>query len=351
MKNLVPTYAFCHCAVDFCCVATVVCIAVPALGADALLTGAAAVVLYDMLAFALQMPIGAALDSRENGVRTALISYALVALGAVVAFLPVTTTIIAGVVLVALGNAFFHCAGGLDVLRSPQGTYAPSGLFICTGAFGVYFGMRAGDTFGSLLIVAILVLMAVSFLLTMRMAEGLGTSTGSLFIKAPELSPTALVAVILLALTVALRSYTGLVMAFPWKGDFPLALALICAVVCGKALGGIICDRIGPERTSIISLGVAAPIFLLSFAYPTAGLLATLLFNFTMPITLVAIAELMPANRGFAFGIASFSLAIGAIPTFIAAQNVNATALAVLSLISLASLLAGLAASRRSRVG
>ena len=77
------------------------------------------------------------------------------------------------------------------------------------------------------------------------------------------------------------------------------------------------------------------------------GLAATLLFNFTMAITLSELARLLPRARGTAFGIASFSLAIGAFPALMGLRAVSPGALCVLSLVSLASLLGGLAAAER----
>ena len=142
-----------------------------------------------------------------------------------------------------------------------------------------------------------------------------------------------------------------MVMAFPWKGALPLAVVAVCAVVAGKAAGGIVADRIGLVRTSALSLGLAALLFPIGWTVPAAGVAATFLFNFTMPITLIALAELMPENRGLAFGAASFALAVGAAPALMGLSAASGPALCILSLVSLAALLAGLAAARRSADG
>ncbi|MBQ3340129.1 MAG: hypothetical protein IJG82_11155, partial [Atopobiaceae bacterium] len=172
MKRIIGTYAFCHFAVDFCCVATMLCAVSPALRVAGPLSGAAAVVAYDMFAFMLQLPIGAALDGYEGGGRAAMLSYALVAAGGIAAFLPETVFTIAAVALVSVGNALFHCAGGVDVLARSEGRAAPSGLFICTGAFGVFLGTRASDVFGTLLLGAIIALRRASALGTFLVVPG-----------------------------------------------------------------------------------------------------------------------------------------------------------------------------------
>jgi hypothetical protein len=40
------------------------------------------------------------------------------------------------------------------------------------------------------------------------------------------------------------------------------------------------------------------------------------LFNFTMPITLVAISNTLPGRPGFSFGLTTLALIIGVIPTY-----------------------------------
>jgi len=351
VRRLVGTYALCHFAVDLCCVATVLCVVAPALGSTGIVTAALAVVAYDLVAFMLQLPIGAALDGCAGGMRSALLSYGLVVAGVLASYVPAGACMAASVALVAVGNALFHCAGGVDALGMSHGRATPSGIFIATGAFGVFLGARASLMFGAVLRVVLLALMAASALVTRGLMSNSRTSGIRRRIEAPRLAPAAAGAVALLAVTVALRSYAGMVMAFPWKGDATLALASILGVVAGKAAGGIVADRIGLERASVISLGVSAPLFLLAFEHPAAGIVATLLFNFTMPITLISLAELLPGNRGLAFGIASFSLAVGALPSFAGIMAASGPALAALSLASLAFLLTGLAAARRAHDG
>ena len=76
-----------------------------------------------------------------------------------------------------------------------------------------------------------------------------------------------------------------------------------------------------------------------------AGLAGTFLFNFTMAITLSSLARLLPQARGLAFGIASFSLAVGALPALLGLRVVSAQALVVLSAASLVLLELGLLCS------
>ncbi len=125
-----------------------------------------------------------------------------------------------------------------------------------------------------------------------------------------------LIAITCFFLVVCLRSYVGLSLDFDWKGTGYWGVVLIAAVVLGKTLGGFAADRIGLIKTTCLSLGLAALLFLIS-ALPLAGVVAVLLFNMTMPITLWALAKLMPGAKGFAFGLLTFGLFLGFVPVYL----------------------------------
>ncbi len=333
-------YAACHLVVDLACVTTMLGVVAPTLGVSDMLGRAAAIVAYDMLAFCLQLPIGALLDMLgPRGWRGgALASLAMVAAGVWCVRLVGNAPLVAALVLVAVGNALFHCAGGEEVLAASGERAAPSGIFISTGAIGVVVGgMAAWNTWAgvSVALVAALAVCALLVLASGPLAyEWRGLSL--------ELGPVGWLTVVLLAATVVLRAYVGAVMTYPWKVDAGLAWCALAAVVGGKAAGGVVSDRLGASATAVLSLGAAAPLFLLSWENAAAGLGATFLFNFTMAITLTALARLMPEARGLAFGVASFSLAIGALPVLLGFVVTGPQVLCGLSLASLVLLASAL---------
>jgi FSR family fosmidomycin resistance protein-like MFS transporter len=107
-----------------------------------------------------------------------------------------------------------------------------------------------------------------------------------------------------------------LALDFPWKRAEHWGSVLICAVVFGKTIGGFAADRFGLTQTALFSLGVAALLFLFP-AIPPAGATAVLLLNMTMPITLWAMAKIMPGAKGFAFGLLTFGLFLGFVPVYL----------------------------------
>ena len=102
-------------------------------------------------------------------------------------------------------------------------------------------------------------------------------------------------------------------MSFPWKTVGQWALINTCAVVFGKTAGGFLADRFGAVRSSWATLGAAALLFLFA-RYPAAGVPAVFLFNMTMPVTLGALARMLPGVKGLAFGTLTLALFAGLVP-------------------------------------
>ena len=72
------------------------------------------------------------------------------------------------------------------------------------------------------------------------------------------------------------------------------------------------------------------------------GLLGVFFFNFTMSITLASLANILPNAKGTAFGLASFSLAVGALPALLGFRVEHPVMLSVISLVSALALGVGL---------
>jgi hypothetical protein len=60
------------------------------------------------------------------------------------------------------------------------------------------------------------------------------------------------------------------------------------------------------------------PLLALAGDSPAAGIIGLLVFNLTMPVTLAAVAAMLPRGReGFAFGLTCLALFVGAAPALI----------------------------------
>ena len=340
-KKEVTTFAFalCHFVVDFACVSTMLCAVSRVLGESgqgSLELVALSILLYDVVAFAFQLPVGIALDKLDKNSLAAMLSYALVSGGVLLSLVPVALFEWLAVLLLAVGNALFHCAGGLCVLTISQKHAGPSGIFIATGAVGVFLGTFSAQ-YGRLQVAfSLLVLLFLCASIT-RVVQKVNKKYWNIHnasFAIPEFSSRTLLAIFLLCFVVALRSYTGMVMAFPWKSEMLLLALSVFGVFVGKALGGMVADRIGFRTTAIFSLIAAATLFVPSWEMPLMGLLAVFFFNFTMAITLASLSNILHEAKGTAFGLASFSLAIGALPALLGLRLEHPLVLSAMSLIS-----------------
>ena len=348
-KKEVTTFAFalCHFVVDFACVSTMLCAVSRVLGESgqgSMEVVALSILLYDIVAFTLQLPIGIALDQLDKNSYAALLSYALVGAGVILSLVPIALLEWPAILLLAIGNALFHSAGGLSVLNISQKHAGPSGIFIATGAIGVFLGTQSAQMGRLQIAFSLLVLLFLCALITLvvQKVNKKYWNVHNVSYDIPRLSSNTLLAIALLSLVVALRSYVGMVMAFPWKSEMLLLVLSILGVFAGKALGGMVADRIGFRTTAIFSLIAAATLFVPSWEMPPMGFLAVFFFNFTMSITLASLANILPNAKGTAFGLASFSLAVGALPALVGFRIEHPAMLSGISLVSALALGVGL---------
>ena len=288
--------------------------------------------LYNFCAFAVQMPLGLLADRWGRDGLAAAVGVALVAAAYALTGVPWLTAAAAG-----LGNAAFHVGAGLEVLTLSEERAGPLGLFVSPGAVGLFCGTLLGK--GAVLplwLPPAVLLCAAAALLRTSAEPGTGPSE----IVFPRFRVVGGPVLLLLAVVV-LRSCVGMSLVLPWKGEGCWALLLTLALALGKAAGGYLADRFGPLKTAALSL-VSSAVLLLWAEVPACGVLAVLLFNMTMSLTLWACARLLPETRGFAFGVLTFGLFLGFLPTAFGAGGLSGGGAALLALVSLALLLPGL---------
>jgi FSR family fosmidomycin resistance protein-like MFS transporter len=122
--------------------------------------------------------------------------------------------------------------------------------------------------------------------------------------------------ILLLLVSVAIRSMVGMSLVLPWKSEPALLVALTLAVVLGKALGGVLGDRFGWALVAVSGLAISAPLLAFFASVPAVAIAGIFLFNLSMPITLICVVGMLPGKGGFAFGLTTLALILGAFPTF-----------------------------------
>lgn len=320
-KKIVLTYSTIHFIVDLACAILVTNFISQKIGGNISLF--IVVIVYNFFAFAMQLPIGIIADKVNKNVICSAIGCLLVAIAFGFSNFGIIACVLAGI-----GNAMFHVGGGIDVLNISNKKATLSGLFVSTGAIGIFLGGKSGSIgFNKYYIIVIALILSAILLLWLY--KQIKEKVGNEKVIIPKINPNELIAIICLIITVCIRGYVGLILAFEWKSNFILALISILAVVLGKMIGGIIGDRIGFTKISLISLIISAICFLFAFNNSILGIFAILFFNMTMPITLTALSNILFYNKGMAFGLLTFALFIGAIPVFFGFTQVIFTPVAL----------------------
>ena len=300
-----------HFVVDAVCVTSVLRASPPS---DGITYSALAFVLgYDLLAFAGQVPCGWMID------RLCLRR------GAAVAGLILTTlTLLLGrdggvpvLVAAGVGNALFHVGAGAMTLAGSNGHAAPAGVFVAPGALGLGLGVILGRKLSAVGVwffyPAIIVSLLAVLLVSTRSSAVTGGPAGPSSRPLPEL----LVIAVLLSLSVAVRSLVGTVGCDGCPRSFFLLVAIPAAAFFGKLSGGFLADRLGWIDVSTVALVASAPLLAFSQGDLWIALPGLLIFQMTMPVTLVAMFRLMPGRPALGFGILCLALVGGTLPAYL----------------------------------
>jgi len=309
-KWMIVPYSLTHFLVDFACALFMFHYAM------ASPDGIFFVLIYNFCAFALQMPFGLFVDYWNRNAVVAAIGCFFISM----AFL-LSSFLGCAVFLIGIGNALFHVGAGTDVLNSSTEKSALLGVFVSPGAFGIFFGTMYGakDLLLFRFYPFLMILVGVLILLLDYLPEkNLHSRNVQVSFEGINIRD-ALIAVLSFFLVVCVRSYLG-GLKFIWGTKWYWSYFLICAVVFGKMLGGILSDKLGIERVAVISTALSAVCFFAS-DYPVLGVIGILCFNMTMPITLWAIAKVFKNARGFSFGLLTLALFLGFLPGYFKAET------------------------------
>ena len=320
----IALYSFAHLAVDAACAFLL--LGVLELDGHVILS----IIFYNASAFVLQAPLGFIIDKVLNPKFAAILGLVLVA----VAYL-FWGNIFVALVIAGIGNALFHAGGGSLVLslKNKKATY--SGIFVAPGGIGLALGtyLAVSHLYINFMLFPLAILI-LSFILY--------------FVETPTLNRNnegnpivgyGIFLLFIIMIPIIVRSMIGLSVVFPWKENQFLFLLLITAIALGKTFGGILTDKYGLIKIGVGGLFISAPFLAFFPSIPVLGLLGIFIFNFTMPVTLIAILSVIPKYKGLSFGLASAALFIGSLPIIIDKDLWLKNDFMVFSLILLASII------------
>lgn len=310
-------YTFSHFAVDYVCILTVL----DPFGLKSELLGgvqnyALFVILYNILAFGLQMFFGYFCDKHKNFPAGAF-GCILVMLGAFLSENTFETGALLwfSVIFVGIGNAFFHVGGGIESLLNSKGKLCRSGVFVSSGAMGVALAVYSASKTknGGILITALMLICAAACFIAHKKSK-IEEKCNFKDIASEKLGIWIVLGLTLLS--VAIRSFGGNAISAEWKTTAELGLVFAFGAFFGKFIGGFAADFFGARRIGVITLLLSLPFLILGNNNMFISILGIILFNMTMPITLGICAEKLPENPGLAFGLTTAALLLGAAPSF-----------------------------------
>ncbi len=266
------------------------------------------IVFYNLIAFGTQSFIGNIFDKIEKPRLCAIIGCILTAMSVIFISVPIIS-----VLLASFGNSFFHVGGGIICLKLGKGNSAIPGMYVAPGAIGLFAGLLiAKDNLLSPYIFAgLLAIMTILICLNTYECQNVDSK-----IKKPIIYNKFILITIFMILAIAIRSFIGLSIILSWKGNIILAGLLTFAVASGKFFGGIIADKLGWLKVTVIALLISSPLIAFGINSPLLFISGMFFFNFTMPVTLTAISNMLPKREGYVFGLTTLALIIGAFPTF-----------------------------------
>jgi len=304
ISNL-AVYGIAHAFIDATCAAIAFALlALKAVSQEYFIT---LVVIYNVIAFGSQPLFGLLTDKYKIPKLAAITGAVITAIAAFIAFQnPLSAAIIAG-----LGNALFHVGGGTICLNLTRKKAAAPGIFVAPGAIGILIGTLIGKSGNFIAWPIIAITAGLSILIYKTRQPEID------YRRDRRINPNYFeLTILLVLLAVVARSLIGSAIALPWKSNLALLIILTAGVSLGKALGGILGDKFGWTRTAVSSLAISAPLLAFGANNPCLAIIGMFLFNFTMPITLTAIANIIPGRPGFSFGLTTLALIIGVLPTY-----------------------------------
>ena len=271
---------------------------------------------YDAFAFVPQSLIGH-LSDKFHRIPFGVIGITLMIIAILLFTFAPSSMLFLSTIILCLGNACTHVAGAEVTLRSSNGKMSPSAIFVAGGSFGVITGkLLAGVApFWFIIILAITAIPFIILAETYRKRTEKNNNPCKNFNYANTSIP-AWIVIFAAVFVVIVRSYMGYGIPTSWNKTTFQTILLFFSMGIGKALGGILCDKIGVRKTAIISVLGALPFLLFGDQIMMVSLIGVMMFSMTMAITLALLVSVLKKAPGLAFGLTTIGLFLGSIPIF-----------------------------------
>ena len=273
------------------------------------------VIAYNAMAFALQLPLGLAMDEWPRFNRSGFfLGTGLVLSAAVLAALGLKGWSV--LAMACVGNAFVHLTAGKHVLETHGGRSGPLGLFIATGALGLMAGQVGAARAAAVCLpifaagLAILVALAAT-----RKWNGQDVR-GDVPEKAGDGSRLVpIVAILGLWGIVAWRSWAALAAGDRSAGGVAFLMLVGAAITfAGKVAGGYLAEWLGRWKVTAVSVaGSALLVFFCEPSWTIAWFALLFVAQLATGPVLSLLYDATARRGGMAFGLNCFGLFTGSL--------------------------------------
>jgi hypothetical protein len=293
--------------------------------------------IYDGVAFVPQSIIGYISDKYPK-INMAFIGTILMIISYLIFGLTKWSVFIS-LIIICLGNAFLHVAGAENTLKTSGGRLSPSAIFVAGGSFGVITGkVLAMSSINPLcLLIPIMTIIPFSILADMYIEKDSNTDEFNYVREC--LSPY--VVILIAFLVVIARGYVGYGIPTSWNKTVIQNIIFFCTMGLGKALGGILSDKIGIRKVAIGSTLLAIPFLCCGNNLMLVSIIGVMFFSMTMSITLGILTSILKKNPGLAFGITTIGLFLGTAPIFFIKLTMNINIILIIIVSIICSILLG----------
>ena len=163
------------------------------------------------------------------------------------------------------------------------------------GAMGIFLGKYLSSKISIALPISLLVLAILLLFYVQRITS---TYTEETIHRKSKLK--VLWIIVLIGISIAIRSIGGSAIAFSWQSKFILAFIYTIGIVVGKAFGGLLGDKFGFEKVAIGGLLLSMPFIFLGHLHFIFGCIGIFLFNIPMAITLTVLENTLRDEIAFA---------------------------------------------------
>ena len=269
--------------------------------------------LYDFLAFVPQGLFGYLKDKKVN-LDFTILGLVLSTLALMLLYFIVNAIVV--ISIISIGNCLIHIEGAEETLRSSKGKMTPSALFVSGGSFGLITGkLLSKYNINIIYIILINLLMIVPIIVSHKNKNLINDENLEKY-NFSNKKISNIKVIVLATIVVIVRAYMGYGIPTSWNKTVVETILLYCFMGVGKALGGIMIDKIGIRKTAFISTLGALPFLIFGNNLMIVSLIGIMFFSMTMAITLGLIVSVLKKYPGVAFGFTTIGLFLGSLPMF-----------------------------------